>query len=288
MSHLALDDASELQAKQFDAAPEALRGGWTSSRVIKTWEKWSYARDAAAGERSRPTARQRALRRALGAEELRTDDHIETIRSWLTANPPKLNIRHYREWASEHNAARAEGELRAADYMTIQNSLGIGWDDTIRVARGEVTLDEARKQHVEKRNPSVRPEHALVTTGDIVAMWGRDKQAVAYSSNQEGFPAPVVIVNDRRLWLRSDIEAYIEGEPVPEREPNELGHLYVTAGEAKKILGLTSSVAQLSGCPAPKYSGSHFLWLRSEIEAWRDERVRGGAGRGKWKRPPKA
>lgn len=86
--------------------------------------------------------------------------------------------------------------------------------------------------------------------------------------------------NQARRWV-----AYLAGETFPKRKLHELNDLYVGKKEAARILGVNrNSVIVLKGCPEPKYRAGRTLWLKSDIEAWRDQRVREDVGRGRWKR----
>ncbi len=90
IEHYGLDDPRKLEMKQSDDAPEEVREGWRSGRVIRVWARWKFACQALAG--SKP---QRAVKSKAGAAGLRTGDYIAGVREWLTTKPPKLIVRDY-------------------------------------------------------------------------------------------------------------------------------------------------------------------------------------------------
>jgi hypothetical protein len=265
-------DVAELQFKQFDAAPEELRGGWRGGQVINAFDTWRFARETAAGRRARPTARQRALLSASGARRLQRDDYLAGVRAWLETDPPKLGAREYNDWRREHNKTLAEGELPYPAYYAI-HALGLSWKTILKVARGEVTLDKAQRSELKQRHSRATGPHDLVTTLDIRALTGSPPGTVQFWSYKADFPTPVLIIGDRRYWLREDIEAFFSKKPFPKRTLNELRGLYVNRNEAAAILGVQpGSVKKLKGRPEPVFEGMNRLWLRAEIEEFRDQR----------------
>lgn len=277
-------NVGELQVKQFDAAPEELRGGWRGGQIIKAFDTWRFARETAAGRHPRPTARQRALMSASGAMRLWRDDYLEGVRAWLETDPPKLGARQYNDWSREHNKTLQEGELPYPAYSSI-HALGLSWEAVLKVARGEVRLDQAQRSEMKQRHSSTTGSHDLVSSIDIRAMTGRPHSTVQLWMHRDTFPTPVLIIGDRRFWLREDIEAFVSEQPFPKRKPNELRGFYVNRNEAAAILGVTpNSMNKIKGRPEPVFNGMTRLWLRSEIEQFRDWRNQNLTPRGRPKR----
>lgn len=283
VEHLRLDDVTQLTVKAFDAAPDEIREGWTVARVIKAHGTWRAAREVAAGERAVGTARQQSVRRGRGSWKLRSDDYFASVERWLATDPPKTGTLDYNQWAREWNATRSEGDLRVPGYRAVAVALGLRWEVVLAVARGEMTRAEAQEGTTNKRADG--GSGLFVSTTDIAAITGRSGEVVRALSHREEFPTPVLLYSGKRYWLRADVAAHLAGETVPPRKLHELNGLYVGKRDAAKILGISHhSVAVLKGCPEPSYRAGRTLWLKSDIEAWRDQRVRDDIGRGHWKR----
>lgn len=283
VEHQQLDDPTELQVKAFDGAPAGIREGWTVARVIKAHGTWRAAREVAAGERAVATARQQAVRRGRGSWKLRSDDYFASVARWLTSNPPRTGTLDYDQWAREWNATRQEGALRVPGYGAIRVALGLRWPVVLAVARGEMTPAEAQEEPTNKRSDG--GSGLFVSTTDIAAITGSSVEVVRVLSHRDDFPICVLLYTDRRYWYRIDVVAYLAGKTFPKRKLHELNGLYIGKKEAAKILGLYHhSVTVLKGCPEPAYRAGRILWLKSDIEAWRDQRVRADVGTGRWKR----
>jgi hypothetical protein len=278
-----LEDPRQLSVKDFDAASQRIRGGWKSGRVISAWGKWRFAREAAAGERSRLTARQVAIRRAVGARHLRSDDYIAALRIWFRTDPPKLGLIEYDQWRREE-AERHPGELSYPSYASCREALGLSWKEMLRVARGEVTLARARKARARAARPSFsRGKHHFLSPIEIVARTAEPMSTVQRWIGQPGFPEPALVIAKRRFWLAEDVDAFVAGRPVAKRRRNELGHLYVNSPGAAAVLGMSlPGLWQLKPRLKPiAQVGGQFLYLRKDVEARRDERKRLSLKRGR-------
>lgn len=283
VEHLGIDDPTKLEVKAFSSAPPEVRQGWTVARVINAHGTWRAAREVAAGERAATTARQRAVQRGRGAQHLRSDDYIAAVRRWLDDAPPRLGTLDYDDWAREWNATRAEGALRVPGYGAIRVALGLHWPVVRQIARGEISLAEAMR---EPKNVRADGGSGLfVTSIDIRVATGLTDYAVRVLTTSEDFPICVLLYLGNRYWLRSDVKAHLAGEKFPKRKLHELNGKYIGVKEAAKIIGVAHhSTRLLKGMPEPKYRGGRALWLKTDIEAWRDQRIRDDVGRGRWKR----
>jgi predicted DNA-binding transcriptional regulator AlpA len=276
VAHLGLEDARALEAKRFDAVPSEVRNGWSSQRVLRAWGTWNFAKEAAAGGKTRPTARQRALTKAAAKMRLLTDslqaDYIVGVRVWLAADPPLCEYRAYDEWRKEQNLTRLKGEVPYPSFQSISKRHGLVWKAILAVARGEITLDDAQAR-LRTRQADVTGDHDLVSTREIVAITGMHGSTLQSRMAESGFPVPVLVIVDRRYWLREDIEAYRDGKPVPIRKHNELEGIYIDAVEASEILGVSRAYLTHPGLlPDPVFKSAHQLWRRADVEALRVER----------------
>jgi predicted DNA-binding transcriptional regulator AlpA len=270
LAHLDLDDAMALEAKRFDAVPSEVRNGWSSQRVLRAWGTWQHAKEVAAGERPRLTARQRAIKKAAGAMTRRSNDYFAGIRAWLATNPPLLHTRDYDEWCREHNAKAKGVEFHYPLYKAIHVTGGVGWKTALAIANREITLDEVKRPSRKARFAKANGEHDLVTIRDIGKIIGISKPTVIYRTKQSDFPTAVLVKGGRRYWLRPDIKAYHAGKPFPARSINELDAVYVDADEAAEILGFTRAhIALSAGHPEPVFNAGNRLWRRTDIEEFR-------------------
>ena len=97
------------------------------------------------------------------------------------------------------------------------------------------------------------------------------------------FPVPVIVVHDRRIWFRSDVEAFANGDlPVPRRTLNELGTTYVATAEFAQALNISqSTLTTTNRLPPPvgQLAGTLF-WRRTDMDAFIKTRAE-RPGRGK-------
>lgn len=288
LAHLGIDNPRKLTAKQFDGAPEQVREGWRSGRVIRAWVKWRFACAALAGETPRLTARQRGIRGRAGVTRVLSDDYIPSVQAWLAEDPPQRKQADYDRWAIEQRAKNTDGGFPYPAATTIRKATGYPWETIFKIASGELTIAHAKKQKIVPRLAIIRGAHNLVSSTDIVEMSGKNHGVVQYWLRRPGFPTPVLVIKDRyRFYLREDVQAFLSKKPFPNRTRNELGETYIARDEAARITGLSESSlsdggkAALPGRPEPiARVGRVMLWLRSDIEAWAAERKsRGASGR---------
>lgn len=283
VEHRGLADASKLLLREFNEAPEKVRKGWRSGRVIRAWGTWVLARQALSGGRKTETARQRALRSVYGSTRLSTDDYLAGVRAWLATDPPKVTQLAYMDWRKEWNSALPEGALPYPVPASIRQGLNLTWRTTVEVARGEITVEEAKKDEFRHTRSISTGDHHFVTRMDIAQIADKNPGVVDVMTHADDFPAPVLVKGKRRLWLLEDVEAYLAGGAVPEREENELCHLYMNSQEAAELLGRDRTSInrwRLSDMPEPVFrSHADRLWRRSDVEAFKKEHDRRRARR---------
>jgi hypothetical protein len=285
VEHLGRDDASKLLVREFNEAPEKVREEWKSGRVIRAWGTWVLARQALSGARKTETARQRSLRSVYGSTKLSTDDYLAGVRAWLATDPPKVTQLAYMDWRKEWNNTRPEGALPYPVPASIRQGLNLTWRTTVEVARGEITVEDARKDEFRHTRSINTGEHHFVTRMDIAQIADKNPGVTDVMTHAHDFPTPVLVKGKRRLWLLEDVEAYLAGSAVPEREVNELGHLYMNSQEVAELLGrdrTSINRSRLSDIPEPVFrSHADRLWRRRDAEAFKKEHDRRKARRGK-------
>lgn len=164
--------------------------------------RWGLARDAYDGVPIPPTAAQRAIAREAhraGAAQ----DPIVGLQAFLAEMPEGVALvgADYHRWAREHNERRALGEARGPRLIerpiTLWRRLLLPWDEMLRVARGEMTMAEARAAILDSCELASHPQ--------VQAIFGE-----AHPERWPGFPEPLPLTASR--WWRDDLRAYQEGK----------------------------------------------------------------------------
>lgn len=143
------------------------------------------------------------------------------------------------------------------------------------IAANEMTYEQALE--LARKKPSAaksKAPHDLVVLSEVTTILGIALATASNRSVQRDFPTPV-LVKRHRYWLREDIEAFNAKRPVATRTLNELGETYVNRREVAAILGVSplSVDAIKQGRPDAVLNWCECLWLRSEIEAFRLQRL---------------
>lgn len=273
-TELRLSEDMAPTARQFDGSAVASERGWSSARVTKAFGRWRFACDQLLDRTRRRSATQRAAVRASRQGVLRErDDYLRGVRLWLSDASAASCALDYDAWRSEYNERRTEGEPPLVSYSRLRQVFRCSWDDLKKLARGELQPDEVaprapRRPRVVRHGP-----HDLIAFGDVRQLLELGLTAARNETRSPRFPAPAY-THPRgarnRLWLRSDIQAYLRGEPVPNREPNHLQQLYLDAVALAHLLEIAViSVTTRSSprVPEPAVSlGGLQLWLREQIE----------------------
>lgn len=270
--HLELPDGVAPTPVQFDAVCRELDLGWNRSRVGRAWGRWRFGKDAFLGH-SHDSAVRRRLRRAVGDRRRRHEAPLRAIRLWLATEPAGRSWGAYSAWAREYNSELQDGALPVVQNAHgLSGQLGMRWPDIVRYVAGEITLAEGRPPIKKVRERYCRGPHDLVALGDVASILGCAKWTATSHAAKHSFPEAVVDLPGARLWLRSDVEAYSQKKPFPERQENELRSVYMTADEAADAAGISPYTIRHGHRKFPEAAvrlGAVKLWLRSEVEAWR-------------------
>jgi predicted DNA-binding transcriptional regulator AlpA len=280
-AHLDLEDARAPTPREFEVAARELALGFSRSRVQRAWGRWRFAKEAFLGHVPE-SAVQRDVRLAATGPRQKSLSPLESVRRWLATKPRRHSGASYCAWAREYNERRAVGEPPVAPKAPeIAASLGMHWPDVVRLAGGEIRVEDARPVRHATHQRHCRGPHDLVSFREVKEMLGETKTSVAFRiTHRADFPNPVISTKSHRLWLRSDVEAYRGNRPFPHRDGNELRPLYLTRAEVMAATGLSWEQVRTGARGLPKAAvclGSAHLWLRSEVEEWLGAR---DAGRG--------
>jgi hypothetical protein len=279
-AELQLEEDTAPTVRQFDACSTARATGWSSARVTKAFGRWSFACDYFLDRNRRRSAGQRAAVRASRRGVFRErDDYLYGVRLWLDSCPTAAATVDYDAWRVEYNAARPAGKPPLVSYSRLRQVFQYSWDDLKQAARGELLLAQAtargpRQQRVARHGPQ-----DLIAFGDVREMLGLGLTAGRNLTRSTRFPKPAY-THPRgarnRLWLRSDVQRFVAGQPVPEREANHLQQLYLDSAATAEALGLatiTVTTGSSPKVPQPSVSiGGLRLWLRDDIDKAKVER----------------
>jgi hypothetical protein len=273
-AELRLPEGTAPTARQFDASRAAHDSGWSSARVAKTFGRWRFACEHLLGKLHRRPAIQRAAMRAARRGVLRDrDDYLRGVRLWLGETDLASCARDYDVWRSTYNERRPDGEPPLVSYSRLRQVFACSWEDLKKLAIGELQPGEAAARQPLRARVIRRGPHDLIAFGDVRQMLGLGLTAARNETRSPRFPAPAY-THPRgarnRLWLRADVQAYLHGAAVPERDRNHLQELYRDAVAVARLLKLAViSVTTRSSprVPEPAVSlGGLQLWLRDQFE----------------------
>lgn len=270
--HLKLPEGRAPTAAAFDDVCRELDLGWTRSRVIRAWGRWRTACAALDGRNIPLTARQLAYYSKFRGRSTKRMPALTALRRFVESAPPKERTVDYACWAREQNERLGEGELLFPSVAMVFKGLPVTWRDALRVARGEVALADVPERKVRRYESWVSGPNDLVSMGDVMKLLGVSRSEADGRAREEEFPAPVVRLGSTRGWLRSDVEAYARGEPVPQRQENELQHQYLDGHDLGRLIGLSFLTIRLGPKGMfPPFTGrlaATKYWLRSDVERW--------------------
>lgn len=270
---LGLADGVSPTARQFDASSVARERGWSSGRVAKAFGRWRFACDLLLDRTRRRSAIQRAAMRASRRGVFRErDDYLRGVRLWLRQAQEASCALDYDAWRKEYNDRRAADELPLVSYSRLRQVFECSWDDVKKLAVGELQPDDAAPRRPRRPRVIRHGPHDLISFGDVRRMLGLGLSAARNETRSPHFPPPAYIHPRgarNRLWQRTDVQAYVDGKPVPKREPNHLEPLYLDAVAVARMLRLAViSVTTRSSArvPEPAVSlGGLQLWLRDQF-----------------------
>jgi hypothetical protein len=269
---LGLPDGKPPTTTQFDEAAPRVAPGWTSDKVLRTFKaRWRVVCEVYKEGRVGLTTLQLGLERSQAGRTRHHEGYWTALHKWLGTKPPLKTTTAYTAFISEYNDQLPPGEKPLPTVTALRDGLKLNFPEMVRVAEGEIALEDAKPYTRRKLVPLEDKEgpDGLVPAKVAATICGEaSKYAHGGVVFRPGFPTPVLVTEKLRFWHRDDVEAYAAGNPLPQRTYNELGHRYMTVKEMAELAGTRrESVVGLPGVPEPAVVvGRQRLYLRSEVE----------------------
>lgn len=267
---LGLAEGEAPTQKQFAQRAPSVAPGWSVGRIQRAFGHWRFARDALLGRGIPPTAAQQAIRGAR-ARVRSSEDYLTGVKEWLATEPAHETSVIYDLWRRERNERLAPGDRPVASAQGICKGLDLTWAAVVRAARGEKDPKKLERRGKRRLKPLLGGPHDLVTLGVTAQILGLSITEARRETSLSEFPAASLVHERSRahFWYRSDVLAYKEDQPFPERRENELRDLYFDSQELSERYGLKmSAIAKgARNRPRPTLSGGNTLfWLRADVE----------------------
>jgi hypothetical protein len=223
---------------QFNQGARELELDWSSARVIRLWERWTLAQSAFKGERRINSPVSRRLRRHWGRYRIDHADYVSGVKDWLRSRPEAETRGAYDDYAEVFNATKAADRKTVVRSATIQRDLRLRWPSVVAVARGQLSIREARQAELAELMPA-KSENAILGLAGVIRLLNRSRDAVRRLADESPhFPTPVAHIRGRRAWLYEDLKRYKRGYASPARVEDELQYLYLDALELQARLDL--------------------------------------------------
>jgi hypothetical protein len=277
--HLGLGVREAPTKAQFDQVAEELGWEWNGAKVNRVWERWRMATDAYLGTRGikTPAARKRG-RHIRGAIANTTQKHLEALRTWLASEPEVETHAAFNKFAEAYNASLPDGAVPFARASTIARGLPVSWQNAIKIARKETTLEQAIKDELAETLPAVLDSKTLVGLPQISRILKASTQVVSeFAANDSKFPVPVAHFDGHAAWLYEDVKLYRRALAVPKRAEDELQRSFMSKSELatrleKSANAVGKAILRKAWQRVPQPEGELgvgiYYWRREKAEAW--------------------
>lgn len=275
---LGLPEDTAPTVKQYEQARAALDLEFSSGQIVRRWERWRTAGHALTGRGFvAVTAAQRRLRGVGAGRQREYEDYITAVREWRDCRPdPPRSRRSYNEWSRSMTAERERvGERPLPDAAHITSQFALSWPYVEKVATRELDLYEARRLYLEGLHANAGPMNLLPLHGVAITL-GISGPAAHQMKSQAEFPLWVAHVGDGHCWYREDIEAFRDGEDIPERKQGEAHRFIYTVRDLAELRGITprkatqhASKRRWNLIPEPAGRPGHYVyWMRRDVQRW--------------------
>jgi len=276
-AHLDLSDGTAPTPAQFDGAARELGLPWTAARVIRVWERWRVAVDGYLGRVTPETPTRRAQRRRKRGGAGGYMDSFEGMRLWLADESTTVeDLPSYDTFADGYNAKLSASEQRLRRGHTIRRKHSVSWEHLVAIAKGEMTLEEARQAELAQQLP--RGRDAIVGLAVIARLLGvSSATAKDRADRDEHFPTAVAQIMGDRAWLLSDVQRYRKRLAPLARQENEMQGRFMDARELRARLGMNERtmwrvILDQRWDRAPQPAGAVgkgvWYWKREQAERW--------------------
>jgi hypothetical protein len=208
IEHLGVRDRPPLRAKKVDATMKVLgrASEWSSGKIVCLWRKWRFALEALEGQP--PSSPQfAAMQSYLRGHKRSTEDYLTAVRLWLATNPPKTTTLEYEAWAQRTNAARPPHDPIMPSSSTVRSGLARGFPDIVRIARGEVALDDMQAKSVSIRADRTDGPDYLTALGMVARILNVNTLTAQNKTRTDSFPPVALELDATPVWVREDVEA---------------------------------------------------------------------------------
>jgi hypothetical protein len=273
--HHHLPDGQAPIIREYQEAQQALELELSSHKIWRAFGGWRWAQAACVGEQTQASAEQTAHSRATRGIRRVSAPYIEQVKAWLDEHPRSTTEKDHENYVVEYNDKLPPGTPKLVTPNTVRVQLGISWEDAKAVARGEMSLDDARE--VALGTISTSSDLALIGVGDIGRLRKMSRSVVAADTERLGFPVHVATVNGMRAWMLNDVLAYYDRHTVPSRTKGELQDEILDGRQMEERLHRTGDYLRTAihkrawhriPQPAGQVSKNHY-WKRNDVEQWK-------------------
>jgi predicted DNA-binding transcriptional regulator AlpA len=201
-----------------------------------------------------------------------------SVRQWLATSPSLERGSDYDAYVKEHNSQLVCGKIQGLALIqarAVKESLGLPWQDILRVARSKdnaaILQTHYEKKHLESDTGPLK----TIGRATIGILLNQCSTGIYRTRQHHEFPKPVIKVSGRYGWLLADVIAYREGQSFPQRQLLTMQHLILSCREIAELLGLTRKSVLTAirynspAVPPPDGRlGGAYYWLRKNVDAW--------------------
>jgi hypothetical protein len=250
-------------------------GAMSATTVGRIFGSWQLATDAFRRGGRPETAAQASMRRDALGRGRAFEDYISGGSLWLESNPHSRERKDYNGFVREWNPTRPADALPLVLADTATRQTGLSWVDFVACAGGELTREQALER---RREPKRGPVDCgpLVGIGAVAALLGYGSTWLPPLRDAR-FPRPVALLGAerKRVWRRTDIEAYRDGSSDALSTAYELQDEILLAADICTRLAIAKSSLRTYLChhpdrapaPAGRAAGTYW-WRRTDVEAW--------------------
>jgi predicted DNA-binding transcriptional regulator AlpA len=267
-----------LKKDEYEQVQKELGLAWSWQRIHRLWLSFEAASRAAAGGHLPPTWQQRDFhRRFVRPRTGDIEESLGAVKDWLATDPATQTRKSYDEFARQHNLTLAEGGTPLPRAPLLSSRLQLSFAAILAAAKGEKPLPVTQAAARDHNDWSEGPDD-LISIGTVALMAGLSGSATRALTRDPRFPRPVLRFTRLQVWLRDEVQAFLDGESVLLAPMYRLQECYLSTREAAKLLALAVPTLNVHN-PTPlrpvAQVGRMKLWLRVEVEEYTREHPEG-------------